>query len=371
MSSIKWSSYNILQSRGLLEVAGTYGVEVEVEGRSLPVLTATQWGNKGWKVTKDGSLRGEENAEYVFKGPVDLADAYKRIDWLWDTFKSANTVIDDSNRTSVHVHVNCQQFYLDRLASFGIFWFCFEDVLTEFCGDHRVGNLFCLRASDAPNIVTEFIRVLRFGPDTRINERYHYANWNIEALQKFGSIEIRTMRGTPDKETLQFWLAIIDKIYRASEKYQDPREAISLFSAYGPRGFFTHVFEELSDNIIQALPDHCRQHQWLESKLYEGVRMAQPIAYCVDWDSYEKLQPTDDPFNRNHRHALSFITAKMGEQSNTGPGLPSPVSSMYTISLDTLSSTSFLSSPEPEYHEEDEDYYNPEPEYIEGDDLEI
>ena len=361
MLSVKWSSYNVQQSRGLEPVQGTYGIEVEVEGKNLPMGTLTAFNNNGWKITKDGSLRGEENAEYVFKGPAFIDDANKRIDWLWEKFKTAETIIDDSNRTSVHVHVNCQDFYLDRLASFGIFWFCFEDVLAEFCGDHRVGNLFCLRASDAPNIITEFIRVIRQGPDTRIHDRYHYAGWNIEALQKFGSIEIRTLRGTPDKETLKFWLAVIDKVYKASERFQDPRVAIGLFSGHGPRAFFNLVFEELAVDLVNALPDHCKQHQWLESKLYEGIRQAQPIAYCVDWDNYEKIRPSDDPFQRDYKYALPYAVAKM---DGAPPGLSTYPQSFLissTISYPVITEIDAGNSEdyEPEYYEvypDDEDF---------------
>jgi hypothetical protein len=304
-----WSSLPVWKQRNQEKIEGTYGIEIEVEGVNLPSVSPKTLLKAGWVQKKDGSLRGQENAEYVFEGPASFEESVKRLKFLWNKFQEAGTIFDDSNRTSVHVHVNCQDFYLDRLASFGILWFSVEDILTEFCGDHRVGNLFCLRASDAPAIITHFCEFLQTGPDCFITDNLHYAGFNLEALQKFGSIEIRTLRGTADLSVITFWLKIIDRLYTLSEQWDDPRLLVSQFSALGPQGFFNMIFGDLAPELLRNLPPHCT-NQWISDSMYDSIRRVQPVAYCVDWDVYVKLPICEDPFERGAERPRPFFDLK-------------------------------------------------------------
>ena len=52
---------------------GDVGIEIEVEGRRLPIT------EKYWRMEKDGSLRGPENMEYVLDRPMSLKDAKKAL----------------------------------------------------------------------------------------------------------------------------------------------------------------------------------------------------------------------------------------------------------------------------------------------------
>lgn len=47
---------------------GDVGIEIEVEGKNLP-----KHFEKYWRVEADGSLRGEDNAEYVLEKPSPLS----------------------------------------------------------------------------------------------------------------------------------------------------------------------------------------------------------------------------------------------------------------------------------------------------------
>ena len=48
---------------------GLVGIEIEVEGSKLP--KETEFGP--WTYHQDGSLRGEDNAEYVLSSPIEFA----------------------------------------------------------------------------------------------------------------------------------------------------------------------------------------------------------------------------------------------------------------------------------------------------------
>ena len=187
------------------------GLEIEVEGNCFPksdaefnddeeLLDESELIPYQWRYTHDGSLRGYDNAEYVLVKPLEFDQVDGAVDDLWQMFKDYGSKLDESNRTSVHVHLNVQEFRLNRLCAFAGLWFCVEDLLTRWCGDHRVGNMFCLRGSDAPAIVSKLRKLVTKGDIRGISndDGLHYAGFNTQALSKFGSIEIRTLRGATD-----------------------------------------------------------------------------------------------------------------------------------------------------------------------------
>ena len=89
------------------------GVEIEVEGRHL---------YKGhldhWFVEHDGSLRGEDNAEYVLIKPLSQEGLKEALLAINKTFKLHETEVDMSRRTSTHVHINCTQLSMIELFNF-------------------------------------------------------------------------------------------------------------------------------------------------------------------------------------------------------------------------------------------------------------
>jgi hypothetical protein len=179
---------------------GEIGIEIEVEGTNVPKEVP-----KPWLYKEDHSLRGEENGEYVLDDPVMFSEVPKTLDKLWTTFGKAKTKFDDSNRTSVHIHLNCQKFHFNRLTSFMALYFALEEVLTEWCGEHRVGNLFCLRSRDAEAIITHIKRFICSDGLYELPNDLHYAGLNANALHKYGSLEIRTLQGCSDPNVIQTW----------------------------------------------------------------------------------------------------------------------------------------------------------------------
>ena len=288
---------HILKSR---PVAGDVGIEIECEGNTfrrteLPIE---------WVYHKDGSLRGADNAEYVFKKPLKFAAVPAAINNLWDMFKTDGTELDVSNRTSVHVHLNMQKFHMNRLCAFVSLYFAVEEILTEWCGDHRIGNLFCLRARDASAIVTQLKKFIQSDGRYEIREGMHYAGLNAQALYKFGSIEIRTMRGVSDPETILDWVAILERLYVLSAEYPDPRVIPSLLSSEGPMAFLDMVLGDKAHTVrsqVSYTPDRLR------TALYDGIRLAQDLCYCRDWSDFTTATKID-PFSSNRKP----ISAQIG-----------------------------------------------------------
>jgi hypothetical protein len=280
---------------------GTIGLEIEVEGSRLLVEDNTP---EPWAYHEDGSLRGKQNAEYVLIRPIEFSAVPKALEILWTALEKNKAVLDDSNRTSVHVHLNCQEFHMNRLASLMALWFTFEEILTEWCGEHRVGNLFALRAKDAPAVVSQFKKFIRTDGEYKIGDPMRYAALNGNALHKFGSLEIRTLRGTSDKSVIQTWVDICERLYTLSAAYPDPRDICGLFSSGGPINFFDTILGPYAAVIRKEVPWNEEQ---IKDSMYEGIRFAQDICYCRDWDMFKAMELKPDPFNRDSRRMIKRI----------------------------------------------------------------
>jgi hypothetical protein len=282
---------------GLRVKKGHVGLEIECESKTpgafakmkLPQV-ATYWGYH-----QDGSLRGADNGEFVLSKPLDFTEVDAAVDALWAEFAVNKAVLAESVRTSVHVHLNVLSFYQNRLASLLALWFICEEVLSHFCGDHRAGNLFCIRAKDGPAIITEvknwFENKGEYGMDT---EGLHYSALNVSALYKFGSVEFRTMRGLTEAAPVKQWVRILKRLYDESEKYTDPRTIIERFSIQGPMEFFTELFGNEAPAILQAVQNEVN----VSASLFEGMRFAQDIAYSRDWSTFNPVKVASDPFGR-------------------------------------------------------------------------
>lgn len=271
---------------------GEVGLEIECEGHNLQKDLLPKW----WEFHKDGSLRGYDNAEYVLRKPIKFSEVSQAVNDLWDMFTSAKTKLDLSNRTSVHVHLNMQKFHMNRLTAFLAMYFALEEILTEWCGDHRVGNLFCLRAKDAHSVITELKRFIKQDGDYNLSDGFHYAGLNAQALQKYGSVEIRTLRGPVEPQPILDWVSILERIYVVSNDFPDPRGIIENFSGHDPIEFMDMILGPYGPKVrseVEMTTEAIRQ------KLYEGIRLAQDISYCRDWSKFSPFQEGDDPFRRD------------------------------------------------------------------------
>ena len=244
---------------------GTYGIEVEVEGDNLPPQV------NGFDRTADGSLRGE-SAEFVFKGPASKSLAIKRINALYKAYADRGTVLRNSYRCSVHVHMNVQEFSMSRVATLFILYAMFEEYLVRYCGPHREGNMFCLRLKDAEEPVDTFLSCLarkRF--DGLNSDRLRYAAINLAALGKYGSLEFRAMRGPDTAQEIIDWVNLLDCLRVASGRFTSPVDLVEHISLLGSHALAEEVFGDL----LGTLP---LDGDWGEV-IFENMRMVQDIAY--------------------------------------------------------------------------------------------
>lgn len=322
------------------------GIELEMEGENFPRNFPV---DAVWRYEKDHSLRGEDNAEYVLNAPIALEHVSNACEYLFDYLSSNDVVIDESNRTSTHVHFNFLDQYPENVASFSALFFCFEEVLANYCGEHRVGNLFCLRAIDAPAIVTMTKNLVKNSFSYPMDDHYRYAGCNLASLGKYGSIEIRTMRGVDRAEDVIEWVSILEKFYKFALDCKDPRVICQQFSAEGPSVFFDRILGDMA-GIVRLKTGMMNEE--INSSMYRGIRMAQDICYAIDWDNYVHWEP--DPFGRSKENAKKKPTNFIAYTETLVGGMP-----VYEVNAEEFAelwAPSPTSSPSNPVEEEEEIY---------------
>jgi hypothetical protein len=269
------------------EKKGEVGVEIEVEGTNLP-----QGDIPYWKCEHDGSLRGEA-IEYVLKQPVARDNIPRIMETLNDAFHAADAEAKYTGRAGVHVHINVQQLTMVQVMNFLCLYLTFEEILVNWCGPDRRGNLFCLRGSDADFLISAIRDAARTSSWRGLNtDRLRYASVNVRALASYGSLEFRAMRSTLDSKDIEDWTGFLLRLKDVAQEYDNPQDVVADVSIKGPERMFLDIFGEGSGLNFSY------------ESIMEGVRMAQHIAYAVpDWSmgEYEKflaeLGPIDPKYN--------------------------------------------------------------------------
>lgn len=345
--------YTIRQIARLRSTTGDIGIEIECEGNKFQKQDLPAW----WTYHKDGSLRGKDNAEYVLKRPIKFSEVEFALKDLWDMFKECGTILDESNRTSVHIHLNMQSFHLNRLTAFMALYFSVEELLTEWCGDHRVGNLFCLRARDATAIVTKIKRFIETDGKTEFTDGMHYAGMNAQSLQKFGSLEIRSLRGVNDPKIILQWIEMLRSIYDLSANFPDPRDIPGLLSSEGAMNYLDMVLGQQNAYVLKQGIAETYPTDKIYEALYTGIRLAQDLCFCRDWSTFKPAPDgTPDPFGRVKTlgglgvYVSAGTTASVG--GNGGGGNALSLSQWYLdqlavapMSINTLSNEVWGASP--------------------------
>ena len=253
--------------------SGEFGVEIEMES-DTPILEGER-GYKEWHKFSDGSLRGMYNAEFVLTKPLSLAASKAALHNLQDKLTADTTIINDSVRAGVHIHVNVQTLTVPQLLTLLTAYYILEEMLVDECGDGRKGNHFCLRAQDSDYtlfILSEAVRMNDIVSRLYSIDRMRYSAMNLAALRKFGSIEFRAIRTPTDLTTITYWLDVFNNLKNNFMLYQDPIQMVENISLGGEINFLDNILgPELSEQF-KSDPD-------TSEKLLRGVRLAQEIAY--------------------------------------------------------------------------------------------
>lgn len=282
---------------------GRFGVEIETEvlGQGIEeglksyggALTIDQ--NTGgyqtipksdfWTAKHDNSLRNF-GVEYVLKKPHDIQRIKMALQEFSALFANVN-FIKNAPATSVHVHVNMQDFNARQLGNFIILWTLFENILVEYSGEPRRSNLFTLPMRCAEGNVRRVVQLFRDLVTKNKSalmfeeQMSKYAAMNLASMKRFCTIEIRCFRGETDKDEIFKWVKILDKLYEFASSSITPPDIVA---RYGTNGFdlFYEVFRDSAEDILKKVENPLGM---IERNVFYAAVMADAVS---DW---EKIDP--------------------------------------------------------------------------------
>jgi len=268
---------------GRKKIDGDVGLELECEARvpRIPFAEVV-----GWQMKREGSLRGHA-VEYVTNGAIKLNDCPAYLARLAETINHPHIdVVRDSPRTSFHVHLNCHGLTPIQMWTVANAYWLFENLLMEYCGPERVGNLFCLRLKDASGVLNTVYQDLaaKLPLTTLHKDRIRYGGLNLKALPQFGTIELRGMRGITNYDDMNRWsTALIHFRDNVIKNYENPEDFMDKFYSSNLIRFMETVFSHdfLYNHLIPLFKD---RNEIIE----EQAGLLAEFAYFHDWKQYEK-----------------------------------------------------------------------------------
>lgn len=295
--------FSVARTFGNSVPRGEIGLEIEVEGKQLPGVMNRNGEiphalDKTWTLHTDGSLRnlndGDQAIEYVLSKPLGRGDFVAALAQFEDKWKAAEATSYNSYRTSVHVHLNVADWSWRTVWSFLTTYFILEEALVSFADGGtktRIGNKFCLRATDSDYIITTLAGIgRREFKDPGMSDRdLKYGAVNIAALMRYGSLEFRSLRGTVDTDLIQTWTNILLAVKDYASKYDTPTDIITEFSELSPMVWAEKVLGREYLALLQGAQPN------IDQTLVFGVRLAQEVAYSCDWKPYVKPEVKAKP----------------------------------------------------------------------------
>lgn len=235
VSKIKAGDDSLVDSDTLL------GVEIEVEGCKKTLPPSNNASNY-WRKETDDSLRNN-GAEFVFAEPLYGADVVKAITHFCEVARANSYVI--SERTGLHVHMDVRSMELEQFRNFCVLYALLEKPLYRWIGDRRDQNIHCLSWYTAEGDIKAIGQIFKIPAQAAsvIHTLNRYAGLNLQALEKFGTVEFRHMKTTFDSERIINWINIILCLRKAACAWQDKTEKlISEFRILGPFTFMHRIF---------------------------------------------------------------------------------------------------------------------------------
>lgn len=322
----------IREMYGMRKRAGHIGLEVEVEFTRGALAVASPGGP--WLVKRDGSLIN--GIEYYLRQPIKAdgrkRDKIKLLTDVLDPLVADGRVVEDSPRTSCHVHCNVQDLTPLQVWTVAVAAFLLENPLTTYCGKYsRVANRYCLRVKDNTKIINQFIDdVDSQRPFQGLCERgIKYSAVNLGHVANYGSIEFRGMRGHYELDHLDSWTSALWNLVQAAASFPSP-EAVYDFFFEADKADFLRKF--LTPNLVAEIE---KQDGW-EAAIRRAAYDVYPLATCTNWEKWEAR------VNKNNPSLLTPSTSieEEADEDVPNPLAPrSPSTSMSSSTTETNMST--------------------------------
>lgn len=285
------------------------GAELEIEelheGQGWYIDLAGQ----AWTVVEDGSLRPRGRAWEFVSRPMPMGQLLPELKLLLGKLRTSEK--NYSDRTSVHVHTNVQDYTQEQLASLCLVYTCVEDVLFRFVNHHGVDtkqhpegmcrdtNLYCVPWTQC-RMNMQLIERLIFNPGEVPRSWQKYSALNLIPVQEQGTVEWRHMHGTADLEKLTMWFNLIGNImaFAKNTKFEEVVQTLKRLNDVSTyQQFFQSVLGDVlpySDDYRAMLSEGCTNAKYSlinwEPKKKAGVKPL-PVKKAkrgLDWGTDEE-----------------------------------------------------------------------------------
>lgn len=232
--TIKEPQYDFITTHGMV------GIEVEVENITNGVPISAYWAHHS-----DGSLRNH-GAEFVTV-PLHVKQIQLAVEHLYECLKTNK--YDFSNRTSIHVHLNCRDMTQDQVYTMVLLYAIFEKYFYSFAGQKRLNSIFCVPLFRC-NMVRQIKEVIySFSPSW-----HKYCGINLLPLvdhdgqRAYGTIEFRHLYGTDNKKELYDWINAILSLRYAAMNTITKDELLKEIESMNTSSSYLHLFARVFPN---------------------------------------------------------------------------------------------------------------------------
>ena len=231
-----------------------YGLELEIERVEQDMAV------NGMVVATDGSLRNN-GLEFITR-PMYLNGVASCL----QTFFTKNRLTEDnySERTSIHVHTNCNDLTPDQVASVCVLYQVFEKVLFSWIGNDREANIFCVPWSETTVSYQTVGRLVEQNTNA-LRDWNKYTALNLAPLTRFGTIEWRHMNGHSDMARILLWCQLIGCLfaYCRNRKHDDVLNLVINLNT-------TSQYMNVLDTVFGSLSKHLKGIGY-ETLIEDGV----------------------------------------------------------------------------------------------------
>lgn len=168
----------------------------------------------------DASLRGC-SGEWVSSYPLPRKEAVDSFKKLHNGLKFNGKDNPFSERTSLHVHVNCLDITPEQVRNIILLYALFEPFFFMMVAPNRRHNIHCVPLTETyfPKYYKNNLQVL--------HKNWHkYTALNARRLSDLGTLEFRHLQGTSDPVLLDEWLHVIENLWFLGQRIQINEEVL-------------------------------------------------------------------------------------------------------------------------------------------------
>lgn len=236
---------------------GIVGIEIEVENIKNEVPLKAYW-----NIKNDNSLRN--NGIELVSNPLQIKQVEGALRHVYDALTQHNEP-DFSNRTSIHIHLNCRNLSQDQIWNLVILYSLFEKHFYYIAGNKRLNSIFCVPLYRSNQLNSLDSTVYQY------SGRWHkYNGLNILPLydhdgqRGYGTIEFRHLYGTSDYLEIMDWINDI-MCLRMAAIAMSKQELIELIKTMNTSSSYFSLYNQVFSRGRRVVTnkldfEHCVSH---------------------------------------------------------------------------------------------------------------